>query len=122
MFDSDCDSGGGAGQENGARPERTAYTRTAQLPNGGTVPRVAEIAPDVFDPRSAWSATGQSGRARVLCRLAPHISMLQPAQPRQRNHTGAGRRLWLNRPSIGGVLVQRIVNPILFMKVDEFTD
>jgi hypothetical protein len=29
-FDSDCDSGGGAGQENGARSERTPYTYTAQ--------------------------------------------------------------------------------------------
>src|SRR6516225_1929849 len=39
-----------------ARPERTPHTCTAQLLNGGTVPRVAEIALDGFDRRSTWSA------------------------------------------------------------------
>ena len=106
-----------------ARPERTPHTCTAQLRNGGTVPRVAEIALDGLIHAAPCQQTGQLGRVvLVLCRLAPHIPMLQPAQPRQRNYSGAGRRLWFNRPSIGSVLVQGIVNPILFMIVDVTTD
>ena len=42
-------------------PRANAHTCTAQVPNGGTVPRVAEIAPDGFDPRSAWSANWAVG-------------------------------------------------------------
>ena len=35
----------------------------------------------------------------------------RPSQARQRNHRGAGGRLWPDGPSIRGVLVQRIMNP-----------
>jgi hypothetical protein len=72
MFDSDCDSGGAAGQENGGREERTVYTCTAQLRNGGTVPRVAEIAPDGFDPQRLVSKLG-SRAAPVFYAAWRHI-------------------------------------------------
>src|SRR5919197_554208 len=68
--------------------------------------------------RAAW----QADRERLLCRLAPLVTMVESTKARQRNHSGAGGRLWLDRSSIRGVLVQGIVNPILFVIADVIAD
>jgi hypothetical protein len=98
---------------------------TPALPRSLTVVQslgLPEIAPDGFDPRSGRSANWAVGPRPCSMTPGPHISMLQPARPRQRNHTGAGRRLWLNRRSIGVSLSRESLNPILFMIVDVITD
>ena len=48
--------------------------------------------------------------------------MMDPAQARQRTHSGVSGRLGLDRTSLRGVLVQGIVNAILFVIADVIAD
>lgn len=49
----------------------------------------------------------------VLCRFAPGVVMVQPAQTRRGNHRRARRRFLLNRTPMRCVLLQGVVNRVL---------
>src|SRR6516225_4446039 len=51
-----------------------------------------------------------------LCRFAPRVAMVQPAQPWQRNHRRVGFRLALDWSALRRVFFQRVVNS-LFMVI-----
>ena len=55
-------------------------------------------------------------------RLSPSVPVMKTTQPRHRDHLMCWRRPRLHRSSIGRVLVEGIVNPILTMIGDVFAD
>jgi hypothetical protein len=75
MFDSDCDSGGGAGQENGERPSlgvtiRSSRPHTPALPNSVTAVQFLGLRKSHrtgLIRAAPGQQTGQSGLACVLC-------------------------------------------------------
>jgi hypothetical protein len=75
MFDSDCDSGGGAGQENGERPSlgvtiRSSRPHTPALPNSVTAVQFLGLRKSHrtgLIRAAPGQQTAQSGLACVLC-------------------------------------------------------
>ena len=100
---------------------------TAQRPMVAVrVPRVAESAM-IADRASSieaaqWTASRRKSTRPCSMPLGSTRTDAGAAQAGQRNHTGAGGRLWLDELSIRSVLVQRIVDPTFFVIADVITD
>src|SRR4051812_22871414 len=58
----------------------------------------------------------------TLCSLSPGVSMVEPAQPWQRSHTGIADCHWLDRTSAGCVFSQRVVDAVLLVIADVLAD
>src|SRR5690349_25174414 len=58
----------------------------------------------------------------TVCGLSPGVPMVEPAQARQRSHTGIADWPWLDRTSAGRVFAQRVVDAILLVMADVLAD
>ena len=58
----------------------------------------------------------------TVCGLSPGVPMVEPAQARQRSHTGIADWPWLDRTSAGRVFAQRVVDAVLLVIADVLAD
>src|SRR4051794_24864029 len=69
----------------------------------------------------AISTTEESRRVQRLRGLAPGIPMMKTAEPSITQNRCSSPRPVLDRPSVRGVLLQRIMNPVLMVISHVFT-